>query len=446
MSTSALQLRSQAAAPNNAARSRLPARLILAYLCVTFLLFLVWPINWLIYDQGEWWRLSAYVAACFALLGLGFTLGLRGSPNTQKPVNVERLIIWGGCLSVLFLTPISFANTGRGPWEVLSAMADQALTYEETQIFIEQGSSTSIPVIAGSAIAPLFFAVLPLGIIYWNRISPTVKMFMAATVVCTLIISFMRGTDREFANLFIVSGSALMVRVARERSTTERANYLRRHWKGLVFMSLFVAISTVLFVSRKEGRLGGVDRVCAAGTSMCADLDSPLTTWMGDRANFGISGLVVSVSQGYYGLDLAMNREVETTWGIGHSPILLSIYEKYTGDVAFRTRAVTTKTSFYDDWSDKNLWSTLMAWLANDVGFIGAIFVLGLLGLLWGKTWRDAVYGHNDVAAVLFCAVMIMLAYLPANDQMFLSLEGFFTFYGLLALWLFWRNRRSATA
>src|SRR6185436_8334777 len=110
MSTSALQLRSQAAATIDAARSRLPARLILAYLCVTYLLFLVWPINWLIYDQGEWWRLSAYVAACFALLALGFILGLRGSPNTQKPVNVERLIIWGGSLSILFLTPISFAN------------------------------------------------------------------------------------------------------------------------------------------------------------------------------------------------------------------------------------------------------------------------------------------------------------------------------------------------
>ncbi len=54
------------------------------------------------------------------------------------------------------------------------------------------------------------------------------------------------------------------------------------------------------------------------------------------------------------------------------------------------------------EWSDNTEWSTIFPWLANDVGFTGSLIVVFFLGILFGKSWRDAATG-NDFAAIVFC-------------------------------------------
>ena len=66
---------------------------------------------------------------------------------------------------------------------------------------------------------------------------------------------------------------------------------------------------------------------------------------------------------------------------------------------------------------------------------MGALAILALIGFVWGRAWRDAVLGENDRAAVMFCVLMIMLFYLPANDKVLGVFDGYTTILFWMMAW-----------
>ena len=65
---------------------------------------------------------------------------------------------------------------------------------------------------------------------------------------------------------------------------------------------------------------------------------------------------------------------------------------------------------------------------------------------MWGKWWREAAAGMSDPAAVLFALSTTMIFYLPANNQVFASYEGYGIFLVWFSIWLWHRSRRSLSA
>ena len=103
----------------------LPVKIGLSYLVITFILFVVWPINWLIYDPESWIIVISYVSVCFASLGLAFWYA--SSRNAKYFVESRWwnwLIPTGGILAVLLLFPQCYIYTDRWPWEVFEALND----------------------------------------------------------------------------------------------------------------------------------------------------------------------------------------------------------------------------------------------------------------------------------------------------------------------------------
>ena len=185
--------------------------------------------------------------------------------------------------------------------------------------------------------------------------------------------------------------------------------------------------------------------VCANNSRICADLDNPLISWLPLRQRFGLTVFILSTCSGYYGLELAMEKPFDTSFGLGHSPASLSVYEALTGDSSLHQRTYTYRNGA-DGWSEDYYWSTLIAWIANDVGFAGAVFVLALIAFMWGRWWREAAAGMSDPAAVLFALSTTMIFYFPANDQVLASYEGYAIFVAWLAIWLWHRSRRALSA
>jgi hypothetical protein len=140
-----------------------------------------------------------------------------------------------------------------------------------------------------------------------------------------------------------------------------------------------------------------------------------------------------------------MHKPFESSLGVGHSPAALSVYEALTGDDTPHKRTYTYRNGD-DEWPEDNYWSTLIAWIANDVGFSGAVGVLALLGFAWGLWWREAAAGMSDPAAVLFVQATTMVFYLPANNQVFAAYEGYSIFFLWLAVWWWHRSRQRVYA
>jgi hypothetical protein len=356
----------------------------------------------------------------------------------------------GAVAAALLLIPASVVYTGLHPWELLEALKDQAAAYRRTQqqLFLTSGERDNI-VAMRTLIAPLTYAILPLGIVRWRSIGWIGRASVAVIVSTAIIFSILRGTDKELADLFVVGVAAAFVTAGRAIAMGKGgAELVRRSWKLAALAIVFLVFAQSLFTDRKQQRLGGyVSRtsVCANNSRICADLDNPLISWLPVRQRFALTVFILSTCSGYYGLELSMEKPFDTSFGLGHSPATLSVYEAVTGDTTLHKRTYTYRNGA-DGWSEENYWSTLIAWIANDVGFGGAVFVLALIGFMWGKWWREAAAGMSDPAAVLFALSTTMIFYLPANDQVLASYEGYTILVAWVVIWLWHRSRRAVSA
>jgi hypothetical protein len=431
--------------------TRTPLLIIFGYVVSTFILFLAWPINWPIYYWSDWLRLIGYVSLCFAIIAAAMLIGSAGATRVRAPLPyLPVLLVAGAVAAALLLIPASFAYTGRGPWEVIDALRDQGGAYRRLQIqlFATEGHRNMIVALRVLA-APLTFAVLPLGVIHWRTIGIAGRAAVVVAVLTSVNFSILRGTDKEIADLFIAGSAGALVAYGRNRALGRGGwEIVRRFWKPAIVALLFVYLAQGLFTERKQERLGGfVSRtaICINASSICADLDNPWISWLPLRQRFGATMFILSTSSGYYGLELALEKPFESSFGVGHSPAALSIYEALTDDPTPHLKTFTYRNGA-DGWSDDNYWSTLVTWIANDVGFLGALPVLALVGYLWGLWWREAAAGMSDPAAVLFVEATTMMFYFPANDQVLGSYDGYTVIFVWLLVWLWHRTRRALSA
>jgi hypothetical protein len=435
-----------------AGMTRLPLVLVFGYLVATFLVFLAWPIDWPIYHAQEWARLIGYVTLCLLTIGGAAWLGSAGPTSVTAPLPfLSPLLVLGAVAALLLLAPTSYAYTGRPPWMMLEALRDQGAAYTRLQSHLSATTGQHVGIaLLRAALAPLIYAVLPLGILHWRTIGWSGRIAVAVTAASSMVFSIMRGTDKEIADLFVVGGSAAFVSYGRSWACGQRGSeLLRRYWRWGLLAMVFVYFAQALYTQRKDERLnvGNFPRiaVCANANHICAHLDNPWIAWLPPRQRFGLSIFILSTCSGYYGLELALEKPFESAFGVGHSPVALSAYEAITKDQTAHFRTYTYRNGD-DGWSDEYYWSTLVTWIANDVGFAGAVLVLGVIGYLWGWWWREAAAGMSDPAAVLFALTTTMMFYFPANDQVFVTADGYLVFAVWIAIWVAHRARQTLSA
>jgi hypothetical protein len=431
--------------------TRLPLVFVFGYIVATFALFIIWPVNWPIYSTFEWLTLAGYVALCFLAIGGAAWFGSAGETRVTAPLPLLPILLAAGAaIAAALLEPSSYTYTGRKLWEIGAALRDQGGEYRrlQYQIFASEGQRNTL-VIVRALVSPLTYAVLPLGIVRWRTIGWIGRIAVGVAVTCSICFSIMRGTDKEIADLFTIGVSAAFVSYGRNLALGLRGfDLVRRYWKQALIALLFLYFAQSMFSTRKEERLGGyVSRtaVCASDSHVCANLDNPWIAWLPLRQRFSVSLFILSTCSGYYGLDLALQKPFESTYGVGHSPAAMTAYETITGDPSLHLHTFTYRNG-EDHWSEENYWSTLMVWIANDVGFGGTVIVLALLGLMWGRWWREAAAGMSDPAAVLFSLATMVMIYLPANNQVLASYDGYVTLAVWIAIWLWHRHRYALSA
>lgn len=423
----------------------MPIKAGVCYLALTFIIFLLGPIDYPIKNFVP-------VVVYFGLVCIALIIGYRAA--VIQPVRSSTLIISravfviGSLLALIILIPSSYFYTGKMPWEVFSAIEDQRAAYGSLASQLAATEGQRGPIILLRALAmPFVWAVIPLGIIYWSRLGWVHRGLLISTALCSLIFSALRGTDREIADLLIVSGAAYAVAMARKRMEQRRtlgqvavrsAGPLARRWRVAVLGALALMVSGSVFVERKEDRMTTVKAFCFFNSGACADYSHPLVAGMNDEGRFATSMTAAYITNGYYGLSLALEKPFLSSWGVGHSSAISRIYGVLGGDEAVLTRTYNYRNSD-DGWPEEYFWSTMLTSLANDISFPGALLMMSLFAWVWGRSWMDAVLARNDSAAIVFCLATFSVLYFPANLQILQTLEGYTTVVFWLLAWLFFR-------
>jgi hypothetical protein len=147
-----------------------------------------------------------------------------------------------------------------------------------------------------------------------------------------------------------------------------------------------------------------------------------------------INGFSSYLTQGYYAVALALEEPFLPMWGVGHSAFLTRQAVRLTGDKSLLERSYPVRIE-QRGWMATVYWATIYTWLASDVGFLGVIVVVFLIGYLFARVWVDLLGGRNPLAVALVGQLVLMLYYFPAHNRVLQIGEGVSAFWGLLLLW-----------
>jgi hypothetical protein len=413
----------------------MPLWIGMGYLLFTYLLFYIGPYRWPV-ENGP--MLAFVVLSSFGLIGIGYSLGLRTMPRAIAFAHPQAIFVIGAAAAVTLITPSCLIYTGHWPWELAAALADQNKTYTGMQQQLAEMTGQRGPISFARAVAaPFVFAVLPLGIIHWKQLPWPYRAMMLATVACSAIFSILRGTNRELADLIIVGLSAALVALARHcrRHHLDLGRMIARGARFALILVLALTLLFAVFSSRIAGRLADSRNICLGDSQICADFSSGAYSRLPEGITLGAAALTGYLSQGYFGVSLALDEPFRSGFGMAHSPALSSLFVMFGGDPAVVQRTYVYRIADRL-WDSNSQWSTMLAWMANDVGFPGALAITLLIGLLWCRAWRDAVHGESDKAAIAFCVFMMMIFYFPANNQMTTTFDAYATLIGWVGGWL----------
>jgi hypothetical protein len=454
-----------------------PLVTVMAYLTLTIGLFLWGPLTWPVTNLGT---LLIFLAS--ALIGISVCYVAGVTFGTAKESGLTRwrtVLVVGAISSCALLVPSAYFYAGMMPWNILDALRDQNATYQAFQHkLVETAGARTVIAIARAFAFPFIFAVLPLGILHWRSMTPKLWVLLLATLLSSIIFSILRGTDREIFDILFVAIASTMVLIARwcvsDGITLKKLVMRRSVIAGTLVFLVVIGVTLKVFVDRRIQRLGYTPQAFANGAVdapslaehlakspnawldvmcvkividdkhhipvACMDRDHLLVRSGNVTLQYAAMALSSYLTQGYYGLSLAMKQDFHSTLGIGHSTALVRTYERLTDDKSLYQRSYTFGLRNMH-WSDDSQWQTIFPWLANDVGFPGAIFAISLFAFLWGQAWRDAVRARNDGAAIVFCLLFQMFVYIPANNQMTQIFDPYFAVVGWTAFWLIRRQK-----
>lgn len=415
----------------------LPLFFFTIYFYFTIILFYYGPFHWPLATND----LGYFLAVIFIAIIFGYFLGCQFRAVPSNQFNWYRNLKFGMMSALILFIPASYFYTSKMPWEVFGLIKSQGIVYEQMQkILTLTDNGRSICAFIRVLISPWQYCIIPLTLLHWKKISLRYKGLFFVFLISQVIFSFLRGTDKEVGDLIIISFTTLLILFGR----VYYANKLRFNFKKLVIIPCILACVSIFafseFTERKLARCSSLEPFCIYHHR--ADYNVPLLRPFNLGNKFGLSMLSLYLSEGYYGLAIALDRKnpFESTLGMGHSIFLMSLFKNKMG-ADFYERSYLFKIKQSKEWDDTQTWSTVIPWLASDISFTGVPFFIALIAFIWARSWKDATKTDNDCAAIVFVFLSIFFTYLPANNQIAQTADSFMSFWFWIVIWI-WKFKR----
>ena len=391
------------------------------------------------------WKLYGFITVVQVSFGLGYWLGLRVLPECGTPRIGARqwhflsLVCWG-----LLLLPLLVARTGGQPIDLMqvpsllargvadpgSAYTDRQAAFQALQFGVGRaGYWTSVALLLG---APSLWMLLPVTIVFWSRLGLWRKWLAAVFLLVDAASWLLLGTVKGIADAALLLPALVF---ARSASSSPRSG--GRQWRRLFFLTGLGIVALYSWFSwALAGRQGGQ----LADSDVVVGIDLNRGHWsvalLTDAGARGVGALSHYLTQGYYGLSLALDMPQEWCYGLGNSYFSMNIAERLFGIDDIIARTLAQKAEEASGWGAYARWSSLYPWLANDVGFAGVPVVMFFGGAIFSRTWKSFVQRRCPVALSLWCLLLVAWAYAPANNQVLHFSGTFVAFWVLLVAWL----------
>ena len=472
----------------NSAALKFPGYLSVIYLAFTLIVYVLCPYDWPTQNPILFYGLNlAYILMFFVGYQLGekFTFRFKLIEWTDdKTEKLLRVVSYLTIANFCFLLIHVFRDYGYRTFNFAGLFRDMLVGIKNPGIgyllHVERQAVLNGSDVMGGYVYTLFsmiwsFVKLPIAILsllYFKKLRPLAKLFAILYPVLIVMFYLSIGTNIQVFHVFLLLELPIIM------ETFEWWYHKKLNAKRIIKLIAFILLGCVLlggyFGWMMESRsnasgyeigdyeIGGIapqkptqehtqastqestQEPTQAPTQEPTQEPTQAPTQENDGAtednssiNQKLYNLWLSFSsyltQGYYGMSQALSVNWTPMFGFGNSMFVVDMVSNYVYDIDQFTYQVKLEEF---GWDSNVRWHTMYTWLANDVSFYGVVIVMLLIGMLLAMMFKDAVVTKNPFARASIFFYILMLIFIPCNNQIAQSNETLFAFLLLIGLWL----------
>ena len=324
-------------------------------------------------------------------------------------------------------TPFSF---GTALDAVAQGIVDPGTRYVQRFKQVAGPTGTTPLEYATLLLYPALWILFPLAVVQWHRLSIPLKIGFVIWVICDLLTWIAAGTNKGLADFLMLLPWLL---IARNPSVLAAVS-----WRKVLTIGLFVLIGCSAFLVFFGARWGS-HRVALLDSASGASVEAKDSYFgsLPEAFRRTLIGTTSYFTQGYYALGLSLQKPFVFCYGVGNSYLWEGLSRKFV-DTRILDRTYPGRIRS-QGWDPYIRWHSFYTWIASDVSFYGTIVVMFLVGRLFALVWREVVFNRGPWAICLFPLLLMMLYYIPANNQVLAFPGTALPFWSLLFAWFYSR-------
>lgn len=415
-----------------------PMRYSQYYLWGTFGIFLMSNLVW---DVENFPWLLLFLIFAYAGFYMGYKLAIGNFSRYRQPRELanfgrtrnQKLLVIVGALYFLIWGINQFAEFGAsGVGSVVQAILSPGEAYgAKFDIYDAQVDTDYVsPLVQVLILVSIIYALfLPLAVASWTNLSAGLR-WLVGIATATYILSYLFiGTMKGIGDvmLFIICGAAVFVG---KRSLLGQGTDIRRKVRRILLV-----LGGLLFAYMVVNQLSRAEQFGITESAIVGDVsDSLIAQTFGDRAAYGFYQVLAYPSHGYLGLSYSMSVPFEFSGGAGISQAFESYRYQYLGGIDNTFTTYPFRSERVTGWPAGMFWSTIFPWLASDMTFFLIPFFMAAMGAIFAKLWLRCLYGADVLALTALGQFFVFIAFIPANNQIMLTRQGFWVVLTLIAL------------
>jgi hypothetical protein len=386
----------------------------------TFGLFWMGALAQEVPNHGALWVFVLSATGAFAVgysaqLFRGNSVRRTGKTRSSEILTARRLVLAGGIYYVGFGIALLLEYGATGPGSIIASLQNPAGAYlNKFSVYQQQADNgRTNPIIQVlTLLGVLGTALVPLLVVYWRRLSTGLRLVGLAGIGVYSLFFLYIGTLKGLGDFVLMIAAGLLI--SSSRNPDRGAQRLKRR-RATVLVAIIFALFCGYMMSNQA------DRVDQFGTHDRVRANPTVERIAGEHVATGLAALVIYPTHGYLGL--AYNLETPFAWshGLGSTPALTSYGSQYLGIDAEKYPAYPVRTEGRTGWPAGMYWSTIYPWLASDLTFPGTVLFMALLGWFFARLWREVNLSGGILPILIFVQMCLLVAYIPANNQLGMS-------------------------
>ena len=413
------------------------APLIFFELYLTFIgaLFFFGPWPWIVKDPLS---IGRYLILANFFIAAGYALSwlfIGSLSDEDQSAHLTRGTTWlrsSVIASWAMAVPTSLARTGHIFPDIMVGLNDPGSAYLDGLQFATKSNPYVSFEYIRLLLSPLLVALPALTIVFWRPASMALRVAASGAIVFYLAIFIARGQNKGLADMLVLLPFFV---VAAGPFSFQRLSFGRVFAAG-GFAAILLFFVGYYFSLTQAQRSGGtvLNGTYAFGTITLLPFIPVWMEYLPTNIEYVIVALARYLGQGYQALALTFDTPHESTLGVGNSMFLARNADRLFNTDFFTTHSLPGLLEQELGWRMYGLWHSIYPWLASDVGYGGALIVVGGFAFLLGLSWGKSITTKHPLWLAMLTLMLTLFFYIPANNQIFQSAETTVAFVLILAL------------